>query len=305
MEKSSITQGHYSKMEKRVFYNTAYAFLVIYGMTITGCSKDESVYHDIKQNNSVDQAKPVETANKEQEEISNDNSKTELKTDEKSISQASVKSSVKLPEVENKDQTTQKNKSSTNSDVDEKTENKVALAENDKKIIQPVDWEQPVKAVKPVGKKSKLVKREVKILIPDKTFKPEGDNKALRVSYDDIDLLKVINMEPVTVDAQEKMPQWLKDLDGERIRIRGFMYPHYLAEGIEIFALARDNQICCFQKEPRMYDVFNVKLQKGKTTEYIEGRPFDVEGVFHISVEEDEGEMLQLYYLDDAIVVKK
>ncbi len=156
------------------------------------------------------------------------------------------------------------------------------------------------------GKKiKKPVKREVKILIPDKTFKTTGKNKALRVSYDDIDLLKVINMDPVTPDVADKLPQWLLDLDGKRIRIRGFMYPTYVESGIEKFALARDNDICCFKRNPKIYDVFMVFMRKGMTTNYIEGRPFDVEGIFHVKVEAEEGIMLQLYFIDDAIIIKK
>lgn len=46
-------------------------------------------------------------------------------------------------------------------------------------------------------------------------------------------------------------------------------------------------------------------MREGKTTKYIQGRPFDVEGVFHIDVIEEDGEMLQLYYMDDALVYNK
>ena len=51
------------------------------------------------------------------------------------------------------------------------------------------------------------------------------------MSYDDIDLLKVLNMDPVPANAATKMPAWLKGLDGRRIRIRGFMYPTVSADG--------------------------------------------------------------------------
>ncbi len=39
--------------------------------------------------------------------------------------------------------------------------------------------------------------------------------------FDDIDLLKVLNMDPVTPDAVEKMPSWLRSLDGRRVRFAG------------------------------------------------------------------------------------
>lgn len=142
--------------------------------------------------------------------------------------------------------------------------------------------------------------REIKLLIPNKTFRVEGPEKALRVSFDDIDLLKVLNMDPVTENAPELMPKWLKDLDGKRIRIRGFMFPPFEETNIRGFTLARDNQICCFGRNPLVYDLVDVYMRKGETTDYIQNRPFDVVGVFHIGDSIIPGE---LYSVDDAIVV--
>jgi len=147
--------------------------------------------------------------------------------------------------------------------------------------------------------------REVKILIKDHSFSKTSPGNALRVSYDDIDLLKVINMEPVTPNAPELMPQWLKDLDGKRIRIRGFMYPPFQQTGNEFFQLARDNQICCFGKNPKIYDLFPVVMREGVTADYILNRPFDVVGVFHIKAETLDDELHRIYLIDDAIVIDK
>ncbi len=146
--------------------------------------------------------------------------------------------------------------------------------------------------------------RQIELLIPEKRFRSEGDSKALRVSYDDIDLLKVLNMEPVPPDAVEHFPRWLKDLDGKRVRLRGFMYPTFVASGITQFGLARDNGICCFVKQPKIYDMFSVSLADGETTDYIENKPFDVEGIFRIVPEVEDGELYELYRVEDAIVLK-
>jgi hypothetical protein len=143
----------------------------------------------------------------------------------------------------------------------------------------------------------------VQLLVPNKTFRAEGE--ALRVSYDDIDLLKVLNMDPVAPDAATYMPAWLKALDGRRIRIRGFMYPTFQQTGVHAFGLARDNQICCFGRNPKIYDVFDVVLHEGTTTNYIPNRPFDVVGVFHIRPEAEDGKIYRLYEMDDASVVTK
>jgi hypothetical protein len=144
---------------------------------------------------------------------------------------------------------------------------------------------------------------EVKLLVANKDFTRDKKTKALRVSYDDIDLLKILNMEPVPADAVDHFPGWLEQLNGKEIRIRGFMYPAYSSTGLTGFLLARDNDICCFGREAKIYDLFKVMLVDGLTTDYIEGRPFDVVGTFHIDPLVEDGEVLQLYRIDEARVI--
>ena len=147
--------------------------------------------------------------------------------------------------------------------------------------------------------------RQVQLLVEQREFKTEGSPQALRVNYDDIDLLKVLNMEPVTPEAPQLMPDWLTGLDGKRIRIRGFMYPPHLETGIPFFVLARDNQICCFGRDPKIYDLIGVKMRDGITTDYIQNRPFDVVGVFRIKPSVEDGKLYQLYQIDNAVVIDK
>jgi len=147
--------------------------------------------------------------------------------------------------------------------------------------------------------------REIKLLVQEKTFRVEGPGNALRISFDDFDLLKVLNMEPVVVNATEHFPEWLRNLDGKQIRVRGFMYPPYQEHDLKIFVLARDNQICCFGRNPKLYDLVRVDMQPGKTTHYILGRPFDVVGTFHIEPRMSDNKLRALYRIDNAIVIEK
>lgn len=82
------------------------------------------------------------------------------------------------------------------------------------------------------------------------------------------------------------------------------MYPTFEATGLKAFHMARDNGICCFVRQPKIYDIIGVKLAQGQTTDYIEGKPFDVEGTFLIAPEADSEELFQLYKIVDAFVVK-
>lgn len=145
----------------------------------------------------------------------------------------------------------------------------------------------------------------IQLLVPHKEFRVQGPNGALRVSYDDLDLLKILNMEPVPPDADKYFPDWLRQLDGQRIRIRGFMYPQFESTGIERFVLARDNQICCFGRDPKVYDLIEVTMAPGRTTDFILGRPFDVVGIFRIELVAEGGKPLGLYRIEDALVIDR
>jgi len=148
--------------------------------------------------------------------------------------------------------------------------------------------------------------RTVELLIPEKTFARDARSKSLRVSYDDLDLLKVLNLDPVTENAVELMPDWLKGLNGERVKIRGFMFPTFVAEGLDRFVLARDNQICCFGRDPKVYDLVQVDMRSGKTTNYIPPtRAFDVIGRFKIEMVSVDGKPYGLYSIEDAEIIDR
>ena len=143
-----------------------------------------------------------------------------------------------------------------------------------------------------------------KVLIPKRSFQSEGPDGAVRVTYDDLDLLKVLNMDPVTPEAPKLMPAWLKGLNGKRIRIRGFMSPAFQQRGITSFLMGRDNKACCFPGRAKVYDLFPVKLRKGVTTNYIQGRPFDVVGIFYVKPWIEDGQVFQVYEIADAVVLQ-
>jgi hypothetical protein len=146
--------------------------------------------------------------------------------------------------------------------------------------------------------------RPIQLLVPEKRFRRERGTDAVRVSYDDLDLLKVLNMDPVPPNATEYFPDWLSHLDGKPIRIRGFMYPEFVTTGITTFTLARDNAICCFQRMPKVYDVILVKLAEGESTDYIDLRPFDVEGTLRFDNSPDATELPRLYRIENARVLQ-
>ena len=163
---------------------------------------------------------------------------------------------------------------------------------------EPPSPDDPV----PADPAEPLEPRELELLVPTHTFLPAGDG-TLRVTFDDLDLLKVLNAEPVPEDVVDHLPGWLKELDGKRVTLRGFMYPTY-ADPVKAFILARDNQICCFGRNPKPYDLVTVKLAGGAESRYIQNRPFDVVGTFRLDPQHDGAGWLRLYRIDAARVVE-
>ena len=81
------------------------------------------------------------------------------------------------------------------------------------------------------------------------------------------------------------------------------MYPTFVATGLTGFTLARDNGICCFVRQPKIYDIIAVVMADGETTDYIANRPFDVEGIFRIDPQADDKDLSRLYRIEQARVL--
>lgn len=163
-----------------------------------------------------------------------------------------------------------------------------------------------VAATLPLGAELPAGAREIKLLVPDKKFATEKKLKALRMSFDDIDLLRILNMEPVVANAADHLPPWLKELDGKRVVLRGWMFPVEVNSGIRKFLFTRDNGTCCFGPNAKIYDKIGVDLRKGLTVDYISSKPFDVAGTLRIDPYlNEEGRLEMLYRLENAEAIVK
>ncbi len=104
----------------------------------------------------------------------------------------------------------------------------------------------------------------------------------------------------------------VKALDGRRVKIRGFMLPSFVNQGLKYFVLVRDNQECCFGPGAALFDAIHIDLAEGVTTEY-SYPPIAVEGVFHIDPVENplfgegplENSHIYIFRMDDARVVRR
>jgi hypothetical protein len=86
----------------------------------------------------------------------------------------------------------------------------------------------------------------------------------------------------------------IEQLNGQRIRIRGYILPTPQKRGITQFVLVRDNQECCFGPGAALYDCILVEMKPGNTADFTI-RPIAVEGTFEVHEFAVGGKYLAIY----------
>jgi hypothetical protein len=98
--------------------------------------------------------------------------------------------------------------------------------------------------------------------------------------------------------SRELLTDSIEAMFGQRIRIRGFMFPTAQKSGLREFVLVRDNQECCFGKGAALYDCIFFEMQPGQSAEY-SIRPVAVEGTFGFKeIVGPDGRHLAIYHLE-------
>lgn len=121
----------------------------------------------------------------------------------------------------------------------------------------------------------------------------KGEGKVQDLTFDDIkfDMTKGDPFE------RSLLTKKIEELNGQKIRIRGFMLPSYQQKGITQFVLVRDNMECCFGPGAALCDCIMVDM-KGSTATFTV-RPISVEGVFKIQEFLDpDGNVLAIFHMD-------
>lgn len=95
---------------------------------------------------------------------------------------------------------------------------------------------------------------------------------------------------------RKMLPASIEAMDGELIRIRGFILPTWQKRGIRQFVLVRDNQECCFGPGAALFDCILVDMNEGETAEYTI-RPVAVTGTFAIQEVVVDGKHLAIYHI--------
>jgi hypothetical protein len=123
-------------------------------------------------------------------------------------------------------------------------------------------------------------------------------NQAVESTFDDIKF----EMELDDQFKRSMLTEKVEDLFGQRIRIRGYMYPTLKRRGLTGFVLVRDNQECCFGPGAALFDCIRVQMHPDKTAEF-SIRPIAVEGLFKFEEFTDmDGTTRAIYLLEQASV---
>ena len=124
----------------------------------------------------------------------------------------------------------------------------------------------------------------------------QGDlERLLDKTFDDIKF----DIEPDAPFDRSMLTEQINGLDGQRMRIRGYILPS-AQKRLQEFVLVRDNQECCFGPGAALYDCILVEMNPGQSADY-SVRPVAVEGRFRVEEFENplnpEGPPLAIYRL--------
>ncbi len=96
--------------------------------------------------------------------------------------------------------------------------------------------------------------------------------------------------------AKDQIPQPIKDLNGKKISIQGYMVPIDLKNGKTTkFLLVKDQSLCCFGRMPRMNELVSIFMKPGKSARVIQDQPVTVIGDIEVGEKVENGEVICIY----------
>lgn len=109
------------------------------------------------------------------------------------------------------------------------------------------------------------------------------------------------------VGSAEDLPQAVRELDGKRVALAGFMMALYALRDIREFALVGSHTKCCFGIPPGVGDQVVVHIARGDDGMDLTLAPLRVEGTFRVRPQhlyrDGSGPLIWLYEVVDARVV--
>ena len=128
---------------------------------------------------------------------------------------------------------------------------------------------------------------------------------AVQAQQPDKNRLKDISFDTIKFEIEKDAPfkrdmltKEIVALEGQLVRIRGYMLPSFQQSGIKKFVLVRDYMECCFGPGAALYDCVIIEMKGAASAEFTV-RPIAVEGVFKVSeFKGPDGKHLAIYHID-------
>jgi hypothetical protein len=110
-------------------------------------------------------------------------------------------------------------------------------------------------------------------------------------------------LQPLPDEPPDRVPPDAKELDGQKVFIKGYVYPGSKQNGITQFLLVRDQGTCCFGGNPKLTDRILVKLADPEGFTF-SGKLFKVAGVFRVTepTQAVDARGTVFYHLDQAML---
>jgi hypothetical protein len=132
-----------------------------------------------------------------------------------------------------------------------------------------------------------------------------GDSDYLNISFDVLAgyFYNIPDLEDPKIKDDPKfkdqIPAPIKEYDGKKVAVRGFMVPVQQERGaVKTFLLVRDQSLCCFGRMPRMNEWVSVSMKDNKPTRFIGDQTITVFGTIHVGEMIEKGVVLSVYRLD-------
>jgi hypothetical protein len=99
---------------------------------------------------------------------------------------------------------------------------------------------------------------------------------------------------------KERIPEEVRDLDGGRVMIAGFMVPLAFDRrgNVEAFALSQDLLFCCYGIPPAMNEWIMITVESGVPVTYMKDTPIAVFGKLDVGEQLDDGFVLSMYRME-------
>lgn len=127
---------------------------------------------------------------------------------------------------------------------------------------------------------------------------PAEAAKPADISFDDLE----IDIKPASRFEDSMLTPEIKGLDGEVVKIRGYMWPSFKQKGITAFVLLLNTQCKYGSAKDPIWCNIRVTMDEGESASY-STRPMTLEGKLNIDLVKGEKYDISLYTMENARVV--